>query len=200
MLSDYPELVEVESPEKVTPIATAGVRNVRLFVVEPMPAELLETFGGASSLTPYLRRYAAQSTQLTRLYAHVSSTNKPLFSLLASSYPWLSYKNLTAEFTEIDLPTVSSVRKRHGYRTAFIASDDTRYQRRDEFLARRGFDELLDARSLGCEDDVYRAREEDWNRDAYDDACLVDSFTDWLDRDAKSPFFTMFWSGATHYR
>ena len=183
------------------PPRNAGIRNVILFVLESVPAEYLEPYGSTYQATPQLERYRSQSAIFTRIYAHAPATNYSLVALLLSTYPWISYQSLTEEHPDLRFPSLSSELKERGYRTTFLSSADTRFQRGDEFLAHRSFDRIQDFRSLHCRRAVLQASTPDWPfLDGADDECIVNNVIDWIGATpTDQPFFAMLWTMMTHY-
>lgn len=174
------------------------LRNVVIFVLESVPAEYLEAYGGAYPVTPELNAYRQHSLLFNNIYAHAPASNKSLVSILSSIYPWISYKSLTQEFPEVRLPTLSSELKEYGYRTAFISASNTSFQRGDEFLSHRRFDVLADYDDLDCAGQRFNT--DDWSfLDGVDEECMVEAFNNWEAQNPEQPFFAMLWTTGTHY-
>lgn len=190
------------SPSRLAPErGGAGlVRNVVLLVLESVPAEYLEPYGGRYPVTPELSKYRGRSALFTNIYAHTPATNYSLVSLLLSIYPWISYQSLTQEYPAVRSPSLSAELKRHDYHTTFLTSGDTRFQRADVFLSHRQFDMIQDYRSLPCPGPVFRGSSIDWPfLDGTDDECIVDALIEWIGKPARRPFFAMLWPSMTHF-
>ena len=186
-----------------SPIAqrSAGrIRNVLLLVLESVPAEYVEPFGGQYSATPELARARSHSTLFRNIYAHCPETSHSLVSLLLSIYPRISYESITMEEPAIPLPSLSSELKRRGYRTAFFNAADLRYQHCDVFLSYRQFDRIQDYRSVPCDRPLLTpGKTKRLNLTGRDDACVVDSLTDWITEAPDQPHFGVLWTMMTHY-
>ncbi len=200
-----PEDVQIsaERPAK-SPAATARsdrpIRNVVLFVLESVPAEYLEAYGGKYPVTPELNRYRPQAQLFRNIYGHAPATCQAAVSLLCGVYPPVCFQSLTQTAPDANLPSLVSELKGRGYRTAFFSSSDNQYQGLGRFLAHRQFDVLEDYRTLVCE----RARyvSENWNRDfldGVDDECAVDALVKWVDAEPDRPFLGVVWTMMTHY-
>jgi arylsulfatase A-like enzyme len=169
----------------------AGVRNVVVVVLESVGAEYLDPYGARYGATPELSRYSRDATRFANAYAHVPGTTYSLVSLLLSIYPKHSFRSITREYPRIEAASLSAELKRQGYRTAFLNADENRFQRSDEFLNGRGFDQVLDAEAFPCTLAELAARGQD--------ACLSAAFGAWLDASPARPFFAMLWTIQTHY-
>jgi lipoteichoic acid synthase len=173
------------------------IKNVVVFVLESVPAKYIQSYGGNQDVTPNLTRYGGMSLQYENIYAHAPATNKALMSLLTSSYPWVSYHSLTDKNPELPMDSLSSVLQENDYQTLFVSSADNRFQRGDEFLEIRGFDTIVDQRSLVCEN---RGSTSYRHLDSADELCIVDHFLNWAESvDENDSLFAMLWSASTHY-
>lgn len=175
----------------------SGIRNVILFVLESVPAEYIEAYGGNYPVTPQLNHYRQHALLFKNIYAHAPASNKSLFTLQSSIYPWISYQSLTQEYPEIDLPTLSSELMKNNYRTVFLSAADMSFQRGDEFLMHRPFDEIKDVNALDCDRQAFDL---EWAySDGIDEECIIDAFTTWQKIKPAQPFFAMMWTVGTHY-
>ena len=66
-----------------TSITKHGVKNVLVFVMESVPAEYLEIYGGQYPVTPTLKKYRDRSIIFKDMYAHAPATNMSLVSIPA---------------------------------------------------------------------------------------------------------------------
>jgi arylsulfatase A-like enzyme len=186
-----------ESSIKLTAAPDAGIRNVVFFVLESVAAEYV----GNPKYTPELCKHLPAAATFSNVYTHCPSTHISMAAMLTSSYPWISYKCITKEYPSIVLPSLSGELKQQGFRTAFMHASDNRFQRMDEFLGYRGFDAIEDLRTLSCAADAQQYTEDyEPYLNGVDDACLVRSFTRWVDKgDTAKPFFAMLWTMQTHF-
>ena len=79
--------------------------NVILFVLESTATQHLGLYGSPYDTTPNLQREAANAVVFDNFYAHVGHTASSLVALTLSSYPAISWRQLTKE--QPDLPGVS---------------------------------------------------------------------------------------------
>jgi phosphoglycerol transferase MdoB-like AlkP superfamily enzyme len=175
------------------------IKNVIMVVMESTSAEYVQPYASQYKITPYLEKHLSQSIVFDNIYAHAPSTNNSMVSILGSMYPWLSYDCVTKEHPDIKIPTLSSELKKKGYRTAFFNSADNRFQKANEFLANRKFDEIKDCNSMQCKD-RFEVKSESWKYlDGKDDECTANDLTNWIKKKSKQPFFAMMWTYQTHY-
>jgi phosphoglycerol transferase MdoB-like AlkP superfamily enzyme len=181
-------------------IQPGKIRNVLIFVLESVPAKYIGAYGSPYPVTPELDSYRQHSLLFRNIYAHAPATNASLVSILSSIYPWISYRNLTQDHPDIDMPTLSAELNQRGYRTGFFSSGDMRFQRSDEFLSHRGFDAFQDYRTLACQQQKFQSDINTWDfQDGADDACTTDALLGWIGQDPAQPFFGMLWTVQTHY-
>jgi lipoteichoic acid synthase len=185
---------------KSIPATHSGIKHVVLFVLESTPAEFLGIYGSTLGVTPALDRWATQAAVFENIYAHAPATNKSLFSILCSTYPWISYKSESEEKPDISLPSIVSELREHNYATGFFSSGDFSFQRAGEFLRARGFGYLEDYRERKNSRTIYRS--ERWPfLDGSDDISTAESLANWFVQQhrAKRPVFGMLWTNMTHY-
>ena len=176
------------------------VKNVLVVVLESTPAEYITSYNSNIRATPFLDSIKNMAVQFNAVYAHVPATNKSLVSFLCATYPQLSYKSITRENPDVELPSVVSELKKYGYRTAFFNSGDNRYQNAEGFLKYRGFDLIRDYRDNSCDAAVFTdKRYADENLEGVNDSCLSVNLFNWLKQDTTKPFFSMLWTFQTHY-
>jgi arylsulfatase A-like enzyme len=176
------------------------VRNVILFVMESVPAEHVETYGGKFPVTPNIAALRSASIQFQNIYAPAPATNFALVSLLTSIYPAISHKSMTQEHPDIALPSLSGELDENGFRTGFFSSADTRFQSLDRFLARRNFDIIQDYRGRSCDMPTFANSGGGWQHmDLSSDPCTAQSAIDWIDSKRDQPFFAVIFTGLTHY-
>jgi arylsulfatase A-like enzyme len=176
------------------------VRNVLIYVLESVPAEYVEAYGGTYPVTPELNKYRQQAMLFKNIYAHAPATTKSMVSMLCAIYPWVSYQSLTAEHPTAKISSLTSELKARGYRTGFFSSSDNRFQGANKFLQARQFDVVEDFRSRQC--DRARFVDPSGNRfflNGMDDECAADSLIGWVGEKTDKPFMVMMWTMMTHY-
>ncbi|MDF2437809.1 MAG: Lipoteichoic acid synthase 2 [Bacteroidota bacterium] len=175
------------------------IKNVVLFVMESTPAEYVQPYANEYKITPELEKHLNESIVFDNIYAHAPATNNSMVSILGSVYPWLSYNSITKEHPDVQLTTISSELKRHGYRTAFFNSADNRFQKAGEFLSNRKFDNIKDCNSINCEKG-FEVNDEHWDfLNGKDDACTGGDLFSWISESPEKPFFGMMWTYQTHF-
>ena len=180
--------------------SNVDIRNVVVFILESVGARYLDSYGASHRATPHLDSYRKQSLLFSNIYAHAPATNKSMFSILSSAYPWISYRSVTEEFPDAKIPTLVGELKMAGYQTAYFSSSDLRFQSADKFLEGKGFDLIRDYRSYKCEDPNFVVSTKEWKYlDSSNDQCTAKAFSQWLPTVADSNFFTIIWTNNTHY-
>ena len=177
-----------------------AVKNVIVFVLESTPAEFLGAYGSTLGVTPALDQWARHAAVFENTYAHAPATNKSLFSILCSTYPWISYKSESEEKPDISLPSVVSELRERGFATGFFASGDLSFQRAREFLRARSFGYLEDYTQRKTSRAIYRS--EKWPfLNGSDDISTAESMATWFVQQhrAATPVFGMLWTNMTHY-
>jgi lipoteichoic acid synthase len=185
---------------RTSPTTHSAIKHVVLFVLESTPAEYLGVYGSAFGVTPNLDRWASRAAVFENIYAHAPATNKSLFSILCSTYPWISYKSESEEKPDIRLPSIVSDLRENGYATAFFSSGDLSFQSAREFLQARGFEHLEDYTQRKNSRTIFR--NERWPYlNGSDDISTAESLANWFQQQhrANRPAFGMLWTNMTHY-
>lgn len=176
----------------------AQVRNVVFFVLESVPAEFVEAYGGPYPVTPNLQRFVDRAVVFDNIYAHAPATNKSLVSILCSAYPWVSYKTLTQERPDAPLDSLSSVFAGRGARTGFFASGDLLFQGAGKFLAHRDFQIIQDYRQRPKSNAQFESKDYPY-LNGTDDRATVGSLLEWIDADDREAFCSVLWTNTTHH-
>jgi len=191
----------VLQPQYASKFRAANIKNVIVFVLESTPAEYITPYNSIYQATPFLDSIKSSALFFDAAYAHEPATNSEMVSFLCGSYPYISYKTITAEKPEIGWPSISSELKKNGYRTSFFNSGDNRYLDANSFLQHRGFSEIEDFRENICQAPVFSGDRHypNENMEGINDACLPVRFFNWIKNDRSTPFFSMMWTYQTHY-
>jgi arylsulfatase A-like enzyme len=176
-----------------------AIKNMIVLVLESTPAEYIGVYKNTIKATPFMDSMQRHSLVFENIYAHTPATNKSMISILCSQYPNLSFKSITREYPDMDMPSLTSELKKHQYRSLFLNSGDNRFQNAEGFLQHRGFNEVLDFRTNQCSAVFADKRYSNKNYDGVDDSCLSVRFFDWYQKDTQTPFFAMLWTFQTHY-
>jgi lipoteichoic acid synthase len=206
-----PDLYTMEVPDSLRTFAkinadTSGlkinysdkIKNVIVLVLESTAAEYVQPYDRTYKITPELGKQLSNAIVFNNMYAHAPATNKSMVSLLGSIYPWISYASITQEYPGIQIPSLSSELKSHGYRTAFFNSGDNDFQKAGEFLSYRQFDEIWDCKTLSC-DKKFEEKNSKEALNGANDECTVKAMLSWINKNKKEPFFSMMWTYQTHY-
>ena len=126
--------------------AAAG-RNVVLIVLESAGAEYLRPYGASRDPMPKLSELARTSLIFEDAYAVYPESIKALFSILCSRYPAMDTK--TESYVRITTPSLATLLKAAGYRTALFHSGRFMYLGMKAVVENRGFEVLEDAGAIG---------------------------------------------------
>jgi arylsulfatase A-like enzyme len=126
--------------------AAAG-RNVILIVLESTGAEYLRPYGAIHDPMPNLSKLAGTALIFESAYAVYPESIKALFSTLCSRYPAMDTE--TESYARITTPSLPSLIKAAGYRTALFHSGRFMYLGMKAVVENRGFDLLEDAGAIG---------------------------------------------------
>jgi arylsulfatase A-like enzyme len=177
------------------PTATKAVsprpRNVILLVLESVGTQYLGVYGSPYDTTPNLGRELQHAVVFDNFYSHDGMTTCSLLAIINATYPQVGWWPDTDRSPDIGGVSVAQALRPHGYRSAFITSGGLDWAGEDRFLAHRGFDQVIDARTLSKTDGS------SWG---VADRHVFEAMFDWIDRgDRHKPFFTVAWTLATHH-
>lgn len=178
-----------------------SANNILLIVLESVPAEYLQPYGGSYPVTPTLERFRSEAATFENIYSHAPFTSSSLGSLLLSIYPSVVQRGFPfREHPALVFPSLSSELKQRGYRTAYFSSADDRFSNMGTFLSHHGFDVVHDYRSFPCGRAILVGSDANWPfLDGVDDECTGDALLRWIGGAPHRPFFAMFWTMMTHY-
>jgi arylsulfatase A-like enzyme len=165
-------------------------RNVLLVVLESTGSRYLSLYGSPYPTTKRLEAEAQHALVFDSFYTHVGMTANATAALLLSIYPYMTWREYTAEYPHLPGVTLAEVAHEQGLRTAFLHTGDLSYVGQREFLAHRGFDVIRDIKDLGNQ----------WIASwGGDDRALVDGTLSWIDEDRAKPFFAVAWTTMSHH-
>ena len=166
------------------PLPMARGFNVVLFVMESVGARRVHLYGAPFDDTPNLDELASHAMVFSRAYVAEAETSAAFGAVFSSIYPDHDWPSITQLAPRLEIPGLPAVLSSHGYRTAFIHSGQTVYDREGEFLSTRGFDRIM-------------AEPRDYPTPR--DQELVPKAIDWIKQDASRPFFVTIWTHDTHH-
>ncbi len=125
----------------------ANGRNVVLVLLESAGARYLQPYGAGLDPMPNLSQLARESIIFDNAYSVYPESIKQLFSVLCSRYPAMQTES--ESYSWITTPSIASVLREAGYRTALFHSGRFMYLGMYAVVADRGFDVLEDAGAIG---------------------------------------------------
>jgi len=190
--SSWEEEPAGEAPPPPLAQARTMKTNVLLVVMESVGAVHL---GGESDPMPYLTSLAngGAGVALPAHYSAWSLTTHSLFSLMCSELPHPSYKPITQVNPAIGCRSISEVLHDNGYYTAFVTSQDLAYDGLGRFMRHRGFDLLMDMRTMEDAEGAWRGA---WG---IDDRVAVQKLLQLATEERDRPFFISWLSFSAHH-
>jgi arylsulfatase A-like enzyme len=173
------------------PLRGTPPRNVILLVLETTGTRYLSLYGSKYATTPNLLAEARHALVFDDFYCHVGMTSNSMAAITLSVFPYMTWREYTAEYPRLPGKTLAQALKERGRRTAFIHTGDLGYVDQDQFLQDRGFDVVWDYRDVGPAD-----RLSSWGGE---DRHLVDAVLRYVDQDRKKPFYVMAWTIQSHH-
>lgn len=183
-------------------LGNLSIQNVILIVMESVGAKYVSSMQTYPSAiwTPAIERYRTNTLTFSNIYTPSPNSTKALTALITSHYPMFSVGIDTIELSDMVHPTLASRLSVEGYATSFFMSGDLQFQHVEYFLESKGFDELVDMRNISCDMPIYVGSTSEWPfLDAVDDSCTARALIRWLDTVSPRPFFSIFWTGNTHW-
>jgi arylsulfatase A-like enzyme len=166
------------------PLPMARGFNVVLFAMESVGARRVHLYGAPFDDSPNLDALAHHSMVFERAYVAEAETSAAFGAVFSSVYPDHDWPSITQLAPSLAIPGLPAVLSSHGYRTAFIHSGQTVYDREGEFLSTRGFDQIM-------------AEPRDYATPR--DQELVPKAINWIKKDPSRPFFVTIWTHDTHH-
>ncbi|HVA40344.1 MAG TPA: sulfatase-like hydrolase/transferase, partial [Candidatus Binataceae bacterium] len=173
-------------PTAATRFARSDARgfNVVLFAMESVGARRVHLYGAPFDDTPNLDRLARHAMVFSRAYVAEAETSAAFGAVFSSVYPDHDWPSITQLAPSLAIPGLPAVLSSHGYRTAFIHSGQTVFDREGEFLRTRGFDRIM-------------AEPRDYATPR--DPELLPEAIKWIKADPSRPFFVTIWTHDTHH-
>lgn len=125
----------------------AADRNVVLILLESAGAKYLQPYGASRDPMPNLSQLARESIVFDHAYSVYPESIKELFSVLCSRYP--AMQTDSESYSWITTPSIATVLREAGYRTALFHSGRFMYLGMYAVVANRGYDTLEDAGAIG---------------------------------------------------
>jgi lipoteichoic acid synthase len=168
----------------INPAAWPRPLNVVMVVMESVGARRVQLYGAPFDNSPNLDELAHHAMLFSRVYVAEAETSAAFGAVFSSVYPDHDWPSITQLAPSLAIPGVPAVLSSHGYRTAFIHSGQTVFDREGEFLSTRGFDQII-------------AEPRDYATPR--DQELLPEAINWIKADRSRPFFVTIWTHDTHH-
>jgi lipoteichoic acid synthase len=141
------EAVRLRVPTRVLPGRNLRL-NVVVYVVESLSSKQSAAFGGLHDLTPELDTLATRGLAVPGFLANGLNTNQGLVALLTGRVPLPSVGSGLGDGLAgfLEGPSLARSLAAHGYLTEFLTASDLGFTRKDEWLARVGFESIRGSR------------------------------------------------------
>jgi arylsulfatase A-like enzyme len=194
-LDDFKTFRERAADTAPTPGLNRGPKNVIVVICESVGAQQLSLYGSRFKTWPRMEAEAANALVFDNYYSHITNTANSLYTLTLSSYPSLTWREMTEEQPDAPGISLAQVLKTHGYRTAYVSAGYNEWAKQDLFVKNRGYDVVKDAET------ATRAGIPEISSWGVEDRCMVDMILDFVDqKDAGGkPFYVFSWTQATHH-
>ncbi|MHA3775150.1 sulfatase-like hydrolase/transferase [Verrucomicrobiota bacterium sgz303538] len=172
----------------------ARPKNVIVIVLESVGAKYLSLYGSRYGTTPNLVSEAKNALVFENFYAHVPYTFCSFMALNFSLYPGMPWCYIPNEAFSPDgkqglPPTLASLMKQRGARTAYLHNGDLEWGGMDYVLDGQGYDLIQDYRGMDC------PALTSWGAE---DKFLIDRLIHWIDEKQGQPFYAFCWTDQTH--
>ena len=141
-------LLDRKGIANISPIArtiisenSVSPRNVVFIFMESMSAKLMQAYGQAKSLTPYLDSLYQKSLVFNNIYSAGIHTNHGMYSTLYS-FPTIMKRNAMKGSVIPVYSGFPTVLKENGYYNLFFMTHESQYDNMNAFFRTNGFDEI----------------------------------------------------------
>ncbi len=141
----------------------------------------------SSTLTPNFDKLAPEAILFTRFYANGVQTTRGALATLYSTYPRLSISSVQSSYNKIRLIGLPHIFRGRGYQSVFMHNGSLTLENKDPFFLDHGFQEIH-----GVDDMRQRYSRAPWLGWGIPDEYLMRYSVDWLKRQDKPSFLTMF--------
>lgn len=164
-------------------ILTITKPNVILIIWESLPAKVVGSLGGESTVTPNLNRLSKEGILFTNFYANGDRTDKGIPAILSGYYPQPIKRIMRMPNKTRSLPMLPKKMQALGYKTSFYYGGDLNFGNMNTYLRNAGINHIVDGSFFD---------KKDWNSKwgAYDDV-FMKRFADDLSTHKNEPFFNI---------
>lgn len=176
------------------PEAAARPRNVIVLILESVGTKYLSLYGSPYATTPHLLAESRHAVLFDSFYAHAPYTFSTFMAVNFSIYPGLPWlyapRGWAPEGRKTTMPpTLASVMKSRGARTAYLHNGDMEWGGQKFVLTDTGYDTVEDYRDLNAPPLT------SWG---VEDRYLIDRMIQWIDEKPGQPFLAYCWTDQTH--
>lgn len=179
-----------ETPKDTTiKVLTTDRPNVVLIILESWSADLIESLGGKSGITPEFHKLEEKGILFTNLYATGPRSEQAMGSIFAGfpAHPISSVTVQPEKFAKLN--TITKTLINQGYHTSFYFGGQLRYGNIKGFILYNGFKKIIEHNDFGK--NVIRGK-----LGVHDEFVLSRQLSDL--NNEKEPFFSSLFTLSTH--
>lgn len=182
------ELHTVEN-DTTTKILKTNRPNIVILILESWSADLIESLGGRSGITPEFRKLEKQGLLFTELYASGNRSEQAMTSIFAGfpSTPITAISHTLEKV--IKLPSLTKTLKKEGYSTSYYFGGELMYGGIKSFISINGFDVIREMKDF--DKNLPRGK-----LGIHDEFMLDEQLSDLNSQ--KEPFFSALFTVSTH--
>lgn len=144
-------LYQVEK-DTTTHILTTQKPNVVIFILESFTADLTQTLGNETGITPHFDSLINKGFLFSKIYAAGNRTDKGLIGILAG-YPTLGTGSIVKWPEKMQkIPAISQKMTQNNYHTSFFYGGESEFDNYKAFLLSHSFQQLVDKNSFDKKD------------------------------------------------
>ncbi len=175
-------------------VKRAAGRNVILYYLESTPFSVIGKRVQDKEVTPNLNRLSERSLFFTRHYANFPLSINAFYNSFCSAYALPDGAWISLALPDFQVPCLSEVLGREGYRAAALHAGYLGYAKQKRFLQHRGFSLMLDAETL--KKPPYEKGMGPWG--AADERAMIQPLIEFANRE-KNPFLALLFAFAPHH-
>ncbi|WP_316822691.1 LTA synthase family protein [Pedobacter gandavensis] len=130
--------------DSTTSILTTSRPNIVMVIIESFTADLTQTLGNETGITPHFDSLMNQGVLFSNLYASGSRTDKGIIASLAG-FPTLAAGSIVRYPEKMQkLPAISQSLARNGYHTSFYYGGESEFDNYKAFILSHDYKKLID--------------------------------------------------------
>ena len=126
--------------------------NIVLIILESFTADLIESLGGESGITPNMEKIIKQGVLFKNIYSSGDRTERGIIAIL-SSFPSQATRSIIRDSQkQTHLPSISQELKKKNYHTSFYYGGESEFFGLKSYLLTHDFDDVVDKNVFNSKD------------------------------------------------